>query len=304
MRPRFRPLLLLAFAAACSDGPTDPGDGSARATSDRADAVAGAQVHVVYAVPRDGADAGLDTTGALEHSVGSFQGWLRSQASGRELRMDLHDGKLDVTFIRLARTDATMASYGVFLRDSLEREMGRAGLLRPNKVYAVYYDGGSTWACGGAAWPPVVPGQVAAMYLKGTPTGVSCARPFVTSPSAFPGYWEFAMLHDLLQTLGIVAPNAPHHTADRPAHVPEPNDLMYAGAAPWVIDARTVIDVGGDDYFGGGVPAGVVRLDQSPYLTALSTTAAPPGSPAASASGGWSVDLDGRPFHPPLPGPR
>jgi hypothetical protein len=309
---RFRlSFLLLAFLAACSDGPVEPGDPSQRARSDRPDQVQGAQVHVVYALPSDGTDLGHDTTGTLDATVGSFQGWLRSKAGGRELRMDTSDGKLDVTFVRLSRTDAAMAAYGPFVRDSLERELSRAGLIRANanKVYAVYYDGGSTWACGGAAWPPTVPGQVAAMFLEGTPPGVSCARPFVSSASAFPGYWEFAMLHDLIHTLGVVATTAPHHTADRPAHVPEPNDLMYSGSVPWVIDQTTVLDVGGDDYFGASVPAGVTKLSDSAYLTAPAATA-----PSAAASpcfacgpvgsGGWSVDLEGLPFHPPLPGAR
>jgi hypothetical protein len=299
---RFRLFIpLLAVLGACSDGPIDPGGPSLRARSDRPDQVQGAQVHVVYALPSDGADLGHDTTGAFDATVGSFQGWLRSKAGGRELRMDTYEGALDVTFVRLSRTNAAMAAYGPFVRDSLERDLSRAGLLRANKIYAVYYDGGSTWACGGAAWPPTVPGQVAAMFLKGTPPGVSCARPFASSASAFPGYWEFAMLHDLIHTLGVVATNAPHHTADRPAHVPEPNDLMYSGAAPWVIDQTTVLDVGGDDYFGAGVPVGVTKLLDSAYLTAASATA--PSAAAPFGSDGWSVDLEGLPFHPPLPGP-
>ena len=304
MRVRFS-LLLLALLAACSDGPIDPGEDSARSRTDRPDELSAAQVHVVYALPADRSDAGLDTTGALESTVGSFQSWLRSKAGGRELRVDRHDGKLDVTFVRLTRTDATMAAYGPFLRDSLEREMGRRGLIRPNKVYAVYYDGGSTWACGGAAWPPTLPGQVAAVFLAGTPPGISCARPFAASANAFPGYWEFAMLHDLLHTLGIVAANAPHHTASFPAHVPEPNDLMYSGTAPWEIDQRTVIDVGGDDYFGAAVPAGVTRLSDSPYLTVAPVTVPPAAAAAlvADDGGGWRVDLGGLPFHPPFPEP-
>ena len=127
---------------------------------------------------------------------------------------------------------------------------------------------------------------------------IPASSPFVSSATAFPGYWEFAMLHDLVHTLGVVARNAPHHTAGFPAHVPEPNDLMYSGSAPWVIDQTTVIDVGGDDYFGASVPAGVTRLENSPYLTAAAATA--PGASAARDIGGGSVDLEGLPFHPPL----
>ena len=182
--------------------------------------------------------------------------------------------------------------------------MGRAGLIRTNKVYAVYYDGGSMWACGAAAWPPLVPGKVAAMYLKGTPPDASCVRPFVESPDVFPGYWEFAMLHDLLHTFGIVDPDAPNHVAAIPGHVPEPNDLMYSGPTPWVIDGSTAIDVGGDDYFGPSVSRGLVHLSNSPYLRR-----APVAPPTAACCGEpWrstpSVDVTGLPFHPPLAGTR
>jgi hypothetical protein len=255
---------------------------------------------VIYAIPANGIDLGLDTTGVLAASIASMQRWLLVTTGGRYLRTDLHEDGVDITFARLSRSDATMSAYGVFLRDSLESELRRGGRIQPNKVYAVYYDGGNTHACGGAAWPPNAPGQVAAMYLKGTPLNVSCARPFVSSQTAFPGYWEFAMLHDLLHTFGVVSTNAPHHTADRPAHVPEPNDLMYSGTLPWVIDQTTVVDVGGDDYFGANVPAGVTKLSDSPYVISAVTTAPTAAAPVNSDE--WSVDLEDLPFHPPLPG--
>src|SRR5690606_27698770 len=97
------------------------------------------QVHVVYAVPADGPDRGLDTLGVLATSVASFQGWLRAHAGGRALRMDRHQGALDVTFLRLSRAESVWTGYGALLRDSLEAEMGRRGLLRADKIYAVYY---------------------------------------------------------------------------------------------------------------------------------------------------------------------
>ena len=297
-------LLLLALLAACSDGPTDPDGDSARSRSDRPDAAQGAQVHVVYALPSDGLDQGLDTTGALESTVGSFQLWLASKAGGRRLHLDVQrDGALDVTFVRLSRTDAQIAAFGLFQRDSIERELARAGLIRANKLYAVYYDGGSTTACGGAAWPPSVAGQSAAMYLKGSAGSVSCVRPLAATPTAFPGYWEFAMLHDLLHTMGIVSANAPHHTSAFPAHVPERNDLMYSGTEPWMIDQTTLIDVGGDDYFGAAVPPGVTKLSDSAYLTA-GPAAAPPSAAAGQPSRDPpSVAVEGLPFHPPFPEP-
>jgi hypothetical protein len=301
MRFRNALLFILPFALACEADPSGPDPGGARATSDRPDALFGSQIHVVYAVPADGPDRGLDTTGVLAGSVGSFQGWLRAQAGGRELRMDVGEDGLDVTFVRLSRSEAAMTSYGPFVRDTIEKEMGRAGLIRSDKVYAVYYDGGSTWACGGAAWPPELPGRVAAMYLRGAPSGISCERPFANSASAFPGYWEFAMLHDLLHTLGIVDRAAPNHTtqAGGPGHVPETNDLMYSGSAHWVIDGTTTLDVGGDDYFGNSVPDSVRRLDASAFLTGEGPVAVPAAA-SSTRDGGRTVDPGALPFHPPL----
>jgi hypothetical protein len=84
------------------------------------------------------------------------------------------------------------------------------------------------------------------------------------------------------------------------AHVPEPDDLMYSGTAPWVIDETTALHVGGDDYFGPNVPAEVTKLSDSAYLTPAATATSPPRAPARSGSDGW-IDLEGLPFHPPLP---
>jgi hypothetical protein len=237
-----------------------------RALTDRPDEVSGAQVHVVYVLPSDGVDRRLDTNATLSNSVGSFQRWLAGK-TGLAFKMDTYmDGALDITFFRLGRSDAEIKTFGALVRDEIERELKAAGLLQPEKLYAVYYEGGSTYACGGASWPPSVPGQLMAMYLKGSPGGVSCERGFVSSADDFPGYWEFAALHDLIHTLGVVSSEAPHHTADRPGHVPEPRDLMYGGAAPWELGVRTEVDLGGDDYHGAAVPDGVARLLGNPFL--------------------------------------
>lgn len=239
-----------------------------RAETDRPDEVRGPQIHVIYAVPADGADRGLDTNGSIEASVAAFQAWLATQTGGPTLRADTFQGALDVTFARLDRSDGEIASRGAFVRDEVEAALGRAGLLAPTgKLYAVYYDGSSTFACGGAAWPPAVPGRIAAMYLRGRPPGFPACD---TNPvGAGLGYWEFAMLHDLLHTLGIVGTCAPNHT--RAGHVSDSSaDLMWAGDAPW---EPSVLDAGRDDYYGHG-RADCPDLARSPYLT--STPPPPP----------------------------
>jgi len=237
---------------------------SLRATSDRADDVSGNQIHVLYVLPSDGTDRRLDTDGTLQNTVGSFQTWLAGQTGGRKLRMDTYSLALDITFFRLSRTDAAMKSYGAFVRDTIEKELAQAGFNSSTKIYAAYYDGGSTFACGGGAWPPALPGKVAALYLEGTPSGAPpCnTNPFAASPTAAPGYIEFAMIHEIMHTMGFVSSGAPHSVAA--GHVSDSNlDLMYAGALAW---QPSTLDVGHDDYYGTTLPAGVLNLAASPFL--------------------------------------
>jgi hypothetical protein len=232
-----------------------------RATIDRPDDINGEQVHVVYAVPADGADRRLDE-GAIAPSVGVWNEWLRSQTGGRGLKLDTAGGELDVTFLRLSGSDAEIAAKGAYVRDEIERQLGAVGLNARGKVYAVYYDGTSTWACGGGAWPPTLPGNTAAMYLNGLPlTSVPCRSNPLAGAGGAPGYMEFAMLHEILHTIGIVGTCAPHHT--QAGHVSDsPADLMYAGDQPW---RPSVLDVGRDDYFQSGI-SGCTDLSTSAYL--------------------------------------
>ena len=52
---------------------------------------------------------------------------------------------------------------------------GRRGTPTPYRLDAVWYDGTSTFSCGGGAWPPDLPGQVAALSLQGRYDGVDCS---------------------------------------------------------------------------------------------------------------------------------
>jgi hypothetical protein len=250
-----------------------------RATRDRPDDVRGPQIHVIYALPNDGVDRALDTTGALGRSVEMFQFWLGRETGGPRLRMDTAGGELDVSFVRLPLSDAQIAARGAFVREEIEAHTRSAGFDRPNRIYAVYYDGSSTYACGGAFWPPQLTGNVVAMYLRGRPPGVSCDANPLPGERATPSYWEFAMLHDLLHGLGIVGTCAPHHT--RAGHVSDtPADLMWAGDAPWRLPPQ--LDVGRDDYFGHG-RADCPDLARSAYVTSN------PPPPAVLGTSRWSV---------------
>lgn len=240
----------------------------ARSLADRPDDATGYQVQIVYALPSDGADRQLDTNGTLVTTVDVWQRWLSGQTNGRTLLIDTYQGELDIVFARLSRTDATMKSFGALVRDTIEAEMRRMGLIVAGKLYAVYYDGGSTTSCGGGAWPPDLPGVVGALYLQGTPPGTPTpppcnSNPFASSATAAPGYLEFAMIHEILHTLGIVSPAAPNHVLR--GHVnTSPTDLMYAGPLGWT---PTTLDVNRQNYFSPtGLAGGLVNLATSPFL--------------------------------------
>ena len=261
----------------------------ARSGVDRPDDDTGPQVHVIYVVPRQTPDRELDIGLGIANSVAAFQGWL-GRASGLQIRFDQYQGVLDVSFFELSRSDNEMRLYGPYIVTEIERELATAGQIRLGKRYLVYYDGGSTSVCGGAAWPPRVNGQTAAMYL-----GACEAGPLAAQPDAAPGYWEFAALHDLIHTLGVVSAEAPHHTTGSPAHVPEPNDLMYGGGtAPW---EPTTVDIDNDDYFASSLTGGLANLSESPFVE---RAAAPPSGAAALSPVGRPFISTRLPAHQPL----
>ena len=235
-------------------------DALPRATADRPDDVSGPQIHAVYVLPADGTDRALDTDGTVAASVANWQRWFVSQTLGGGLRIDTSGGELDVSFHRLARTDATLAARGVFLRDAIEEELRAAGFNRPDRIYAVYYDGSTTAACGGGAWPPTLPGNVAAVYMRATfAAGFPCYQPAFSRAGL--QIMDFAILHEVLHTMGFVPRCAPHHTRD--GHVSDdPRDVMYAGDEPW---RPGVLDVGQDDYYHAHI-LGCRELAESPYL--------------------------------------
>jgi hypothetical protein len=246
-----------------------PTPGLPRSTVDRPDDIGGHQIHVMYVLPSDGVDRGLDTSGHLAGSVKAFNGWLRTKTPGRELRIDTYQGAVDTSFFRLNRTDAQVRSGAEFpgpayVREIIEKDMKAAGFNKANTFYAVYYDGHSDYSCGGGAWPPELVGTVGAMYLLGLPDApVTCAStPLPGANPDSPWYFDFGMLHELVHTMGFNPTCAPHQGTR--AHTPDPTDLMYGGSAPWDLDNLT-LDPGRDDWYQHG-NSGCIDFDDSPWL--------------------------------------
>jgi hypothetical protein len=224
-------------------------------------------IQPLYVLPRDGADHGLAADGTISRSVAAMQQWLAEQTGGARPRFLTGP----VTTVRINETDAQIAAHGSHVRDRVEKLLRREGFDDPYRLYAVWYDGTSTFSCGGGAWPPELAGHVAALYLQGRYDGVDCALDRFSSDGTTAEINELKMLHEILHTLGLVPRAAPHHT--REGHTSDsPTDLMYAGPSSW---EPSVLDVGHDDYFLTG-RSDIPDLSRSVFLDPLPANPTPP----------------------------
>jgi PASTA domain-containing protein len=264
-----------------------------RALTDMPDDISGPQVHFLYVVPSDGADGQLDSNGGMEQSIARIQNWLVTQTGNQGLRVDTYNGAPDITFVRLPHSDAQATMTNPWPLWVMGEDLVAAGFNDPAKVYAAFYDGHSTWACGGAK-SPALP-KLGAMYLQAQPT--NDPRPCRDAPgfgtgTDRPGYFEIGLLHEVLHTIGFSPPCAPHASASAfPDHVNDsPTDLMYGPDATHTAGwnwSNAVLDFNHDDYYRAHIPA-CADLSDSPYLTpmfSLSVMANGPGTVTSSPAG-------------------
>jgi hypothetical protein len=309
--------LLVALLAACGDDDgsaspdagVDAPDGGAggngedltdvptgcvadRATDDRPDDTSHDQIRVLYVLPSDGTDAQRDTSGQICNSVRGWATWFHTQAPSF-LRLDTAGGLVDIGFVRLTKTDAEMRGTDpnnssidtgtAFVRERIERELVARGLIASNKLYAVYYEGSSSYACGAGAYPPLIVARVGVMYLNGLPLGqtVPCGQSYPWGSTTLkPSYIDYGMLHEVTHSMGIVADSAPNehsmgHVFDVNATKPN-RDLMYSprpgqSDPGWATNDPNglVLDLGNDDYYQAG---GAVELSSMSLLAPLPAT--------------------------------
>ena len=213
-----------------------------RATRNQPDDLDGPQIHVVYALPSDVDDGNLDRYGDIARSFEAMQDWL-SEEIGYRLRLDTHDGALDVTYLRLPFThqegDGTTTDLIQVLGEAVRDAIGDSG----QKIYAIYYAGRNARLCGTAN----LPGPNAAVYVhrEGCSSTLPGAKPGVVST------YEAVMVHEILHAFGAVPQCAPNRGTS--AHVQDsPEDLMYAGAERGTRGEEALIDFGRDDFFAHG----------------------------------------------------
>jgi hypothetical protein len=264
-----------------------------RAVTDLPDDISGPQVHFLYIVPSDGADARLDTNGGMEQSIARIERWFVAHAENQGLRVDTYKGVPDITFVRLPHSDAQTTAANPWPLWVMGEDLVAAGFNDSAKVYAAFYDGHSSWACGGAYSPALR--KLGAMYLQAQPT--NDPRPCRDAPgfgtgTDRPGYFEIGLLHEILHVIGFTPHCAPHASADGYGdHVDDsPTDLMYGpdakSTAGWNW-ANAVLDFNHDDYYRASIP-GCPDLSNSPYLAALhsvSVTVSGPGTVTSSPAG-------------------
>ena len=232
---------IIVVAAACdtshATNATDAGTPSrdaaaagplARSNVDRPDDSPGAyQVHVLYVEPSDRtAPRPLDTDGTLERSVTAFNAWLSSRTAGPKLRFDTYQGALDITYVKLAAPyteeeiaegRSTAPKGPAFVRDRLQNIL-KTTFNDPKKLYLTYWDGLAFGRCGGAAYPPSLPGHFTGQYIGGVfgatyliaaaPRGVTTLAVYSTSELALPAVPFRATLGAETMTVTAVQPTA------------------------------------------------------------------------------------------------
>ncbi len=186
-----------------------------------------ARVRLVYMVPADGIDRGLDTA-RIPDARDEIQHWLGGKVP-RQLRVD--DG---VTFLRSTHSSADMAGASSSVAIQwIAGDLFASSLWSFSAHYGVYWDGtGPTCGSGGDAfgW------HIGIVFLE------SCQ-----ADTRYPQAYSLTMLHELIHSMGgVVSPTA------RGLHVTDdPRDLMWPG----IPSTNPALDSDRRDYVGHGDPA-------------------------------------------------
>lgn len=250
--------------------------GSGESATDRTPEVelsAPEQVHVVYAVPSDGADAFSAYSSRIASDAEAVDAWWRGQDPSRTWRFDLYAfpgctsrfGMLDISVVRLPQASSY---YGVDLVTRMQRlTTDFHGLFGPRVKTLVYYDGPvpEPDVCG-TAWqlPPNGPNDVYGF-------GFVWLRSQCPNDVGTGGFAALAAAHEMTHNLGaFTSPGAPHecpsphqgHACDSPV------DLMFWAGSSGSRLGTELLDVGRDDYYGHS-NAALVDVQDSPWLSHL-----------------------------------
>jgi uncharacterized repeat protein (TIGR02543 family) len=279
-----RLLVLVAALAALAAAPSASAAvwcGGDQTATDRPDAVTGPQLHLVYAIPSDGANAFGTYATAIASDAEAVDAWWQRQDPLRTPRFDLAAfsgcsgfGAVDVSFVQLSQSSAQLfALAGSARYTQIFRLVPSYGRW---KKTVVYYDGPisdpSVCGVGGGSSGSGLD-SLAVIYPRS-----SCVRSDSLRASV--------LAHELTHELGWPDGRQPHPCPGDDGHVCDSSsDLMYPVLSVDSLDQLT-LDVGRDDYYRSG---GATDLSTSTWLRHLD---APPQPLALTVVGGGHVTSD------------
>lgn len=201
-------------------------------------AVAGHNVHVVYAIASDGADNSAALAQTVQSDVEGIEAWWRGQDPTRSPRFDLFPfpcaQQLDLSLMRIAATTVQLQQLeGRY--ESIRNGITASGFDTRYVKYLVYYDG-------------PVDGDVCGQG-GGSPQGFGIAIVYARTCTDVPSMATAA--HELVHAFGAMSDGSPpHQCPDNRGHICDTAvDLMYPTTLGEQL-ATLVLDPGRDDYYG------------------------------------------------------
>jgi len=247
-----------AQAAPLPDSWCGPGE----STVDLPDAVAGVQIHVIYAYAADMPDRFDSWASRIARDLAGVDAWWQTQDPTRTPRFDFADfpscsstfGQLDISTLPLKNpTEAyTPADPGSLIDRVLAEVPSSVG-----KVDLLYLDlplAAGVTACGYTHYlslPPAPPEGTSLVFLQ--PSSAGCLLGGVGSGNGWPAQ---AAAHELSHMMTGRLRDAPHSCPEDPGHICEfgADILAGAGKASYRSLSQAVLDPDHDDYYGHGLP--------------------------------------------------
>jgi Divergent InlB B-repeat domain len=212
------------------------------------------EIHVLYALPADGADRFASLATPIASDVAAMDAWWRAQDPTRTLRFDLFAfpgcgtryGDLDLGFARLPRPGSAYLGNnrgGLLIGDLVS-------LAPPQTKTLVYYDGpvpqSERFVCGFSSRAATSGGQFGFSFVF-----LQSACPVDLGRGAFTAR---VTVHELIHGLGATPDVGPPHICPDPENAGHPCDSQADILYPFVTVDSTLdgalLDVGRDDYYG------------------------------------------------------
>lgn len=227
--------------------------GNDRATTNRVpdiDTGSAFNIHVIYAIPSDGADRFGSFASPIATDMAAMDEWWRGQDPARTPRFDLFAfpgcttrfGDIDLGFARLPRPSSAYADLNL-----LQLSADLTAFAPPNVKNLVYYDGPTNElnVCGTTGYLATRQGGqfgFAFVWMR-SDCDVDIGTGNLTAA---------VVTHELIHNLGAVQKGAPHECpAPDDGHVCDSkSDLLYPFVTSGASLTRETLDVGRDDYYG------------------------------------------------------